>query len=144
MKIFALLFLFLLSSCGNYLTSDEVMQSWAGKNIDEVIKVWGIPDDEKHIAGKKYFYWESRDTLTEAGSLDNYGSIYNYGGANLNYNQTTFVNPSITREMICKKYFEVDKNNIVISWNVKGNGCSRYEHINLVNPNYLNAKQQPK
>lgn len=129
MKKLLLAITFILSACGNFIPADEVMQSWMGENIGEVVRVWGKPSGEKTIEGTKHVFWERRDIMPEAGSMNGYGGVDQFSAANINVAQTKPY--MLNRESVCRKYFAIDENNIVTSWSVQGNGCSNFEDKTL-------------
>ena len=94
----------------------RVMNSWQGESIDVVIKHWGYPDDEKNIAGHKLFYW--------------------YQNQSPQYVQTSAYTGSVTQSY-CTRILEVNKQNIVNSWQYEGNSCPNFYFTSQswVNPN---------
>lgn len=48
---------------------DKIMNSWMGATIDEAIGQWGLPDEERKIAGKQIYVW--RDDAGGLGDLIN-------------------------------------------------------------------------
>ena len=71
------------------------MSSWTGSNVNEVIKSWGYPDEEKTIAGKHLYIWTRELT----------------------------VNNLAVQKWNCTRTFEVNPENIVIGWQWEGNNC---------------------
>ena len=100
------------------------MNSWKGYPIDNVISVWGYPTSKNEFAGKKLYYWEQSQSYV-------YGNQYGvYGGTNT-----------------CTRILEVNDDNEVVSWEVKGNACpSTYcgakKWVNPVNDPWLIEKKQ--
>lgn len=92
---------------------DNAMDSWIGYSIDDVIQYWGYPDTEKKIAGRKLFYWNHS-----------------------NYTISEDVNGIYSRKIFCNRILEVDKKNIIISWQYEGNSCPLFYFAGkkLVNP----------
>ena len=79
-------------------TKNRVFESWKGKNLDELIQVWGYPAKTKTIAGHKlYIYDAGKYTVRDSGF-------------------------SRTHE-ICTKFVEVDKKNNIIAMRWKGARC---------------------
>lgn len=99
--------------------NEKAMGSWVGYTIDDVIKSWGYPTEEKTIANHHIFIWNKNFTSyvpqnSNSTAYNSYShtNIYTttYGGYYVNYN--------------CCRTFEVDENNKIISWQYQGNGCS--------------------
>ena len=117
-KILISLFIFLIFSGCVYANTamERVMNSWQGENIDTVIKYWGYPSEEKNIAGHKLLYW--------------------YQNQNPQYIQTSNYTGTVTQEY-CTRILEVNKYNIVSSWQYEGNNCPNFYFTSQswVNPN---------
>ncbi len=103
--ILSILPFFLLSGCGTKTVMNSIMSSWEGCHIDKVIDQWGYPDYEKTVAGHKLFVWEHNKSEFYTGSTNTLYKIKEY----------------------CTRTLEVDDNNIVISWEWKGNDCPSFE-----------------
>lgn len=117
-KIIIILFmLFLFQSCVYADTAmSKVMESWKGEHVDTVFKYWGYPSDEKTLAGHNLLYW--------------------YQNQNSQYVQTSVTIASITQNY-CTRILEINKQNIVDSWQYDGNSCPSFYFTskNWVNPN---------
>ena len=84
----------------------RAISSWQGENINDVINIWGYPTNEKTIAGRHLYLWESE-------RIRKYDTSY-YGHS---YGSAT------SYEVYCDKIAEVDLKNTII--NVSYNGyCS--------------------
>ncbi len=92
----------------------NALDSWKGYTVDDVIAVWGYPESEKNIAGKKLYIWEERNFSV-------LGNQYSIQGV----------------EDYCVRILETDENNKVVSWEWKGNACPilRCTTEKWVNPN---------
>lgn len=77
---------------------DNIMKGWMGKNLDEIIDVWGYPDKQKNIAGRKLYLW-SQGTYRVENALGT--------------RTTDF----------CTRMIEVDDSKTIIGTKWKGNGC---------------------
>ena len=110
---------------------DKCIESWVGYPLDSVMKKWGYPDQEKTIAGKKLYIWETYETTfnqrggTTIVTKDKKGreTVFSSGGE-----------PEIE---YCKKILEVDEKNIVVNGQWSGNDCPMFYMVGkkLVNPN---------
>lgn len=107
--------------------SEKMMNSWLGYSISNLIDCWGYPTEEKTIANKHIFIWNTNYSVyvpQRTTSNVVYNNVYSnsYGGYNVNY--------------YCKRTIEVNKDNTIIAWQQDGNGCidnySQGKH--LVNP----------
>jgi len=117
-KILACLFMLFLFQNDVYAdtTMNRVMDSWIGENIDTVMKYWGYPNDEKNIAGHKLLYW--------------------YQNQNPQYMVMSAYTGTVT-QAYCTRILEVNKQNIINSWQYEGNSCPSFYFTSQswVNPN---------
>lgn len=108
---------------------DKCIKSWIGYPLNSLIKLWGYPDEEKNIAGKKLYIWIDYD----------YDTNINTGGISISTKdkkgrETLF---SIGGEPVvnyCKKTIEVNENNIITNGSWKGNNCPLLYGGRLMNP----------
>lgn len=108
---------------------DKCIKSWIGYPLNSLIKLWGYPDEEKNIAGKKLYIWIDYD----------YDTNINTGGISISTKdkkgrETLF---SIGGEPVvnyCKKTIEVNENNIITNGSWKGNNCPLLYGGGLMNP----------
>jgi len=102
---------------------NEVMESWVGEDIDEVIDSWGYPTKERTVSGRKLYYW-----------VDDSKYISTTLTTGLRYGQ----------KLSCTKIFEVDKNNKIIRGQWKGNRCPKngIRGNKLINPKSVKVKQK--
>jgi len=66
--IYRLVFIFMIaaivSSCAS-IPSEQVdsrVKGWLGVNIDELIKYWGLPSNQRQVADQKYAEWLNRSS----------------------------------------------------------------------------------
>jgi len=102
----------------------KCMNSWKGYSINDVISTWGYPTRKNEFAGKKLYYWEQSQSYI-------YGNRYGvYGGTDT-----------------CTRILEVNNNDEVVGWEVKGNACpSTYcgvkKWVNPINNPWIIEKKQ--
>ena len=124
MKKLLLFFLLFITTSANawerYM--DKCIASWIGYPLESVIKRWGYPDQEKVIAGKKLYIWETYDYDTNVSPAGGFSvtSIDKKG------RETIFSAGGETVIDYCRKTLEVNNNNIVINGEWKGNDCPQF------------------
>ena len=110
---------------------DKCIQSWVGYPLDSVIKKWGYPDEEKNIAGKKLYIWETidYDTDTTVGG-------FSISSTDKKGRETVFSSGGEAVLEYCKKILETDNNGIVTDGHWKGNDCPKFYALGkkFVNP----------
>ena len=140
--LFLVVFTSLLTACSTSKTKQDLQVAKAKpaypnynipRNVEKIIKglegctkefvfeVMGLPDDEKTIAGTKYFYWE------------------------LNANTTAFWTGS-NNSQHCTIHAQVDENNKIIdhiSYNDIRNGC-KYIYVQIVRYYRTHPAQSPE
>ncbi len=132
MKKYILIFMLLIpvSAYGWEFFMDKCIASWIGYPLDSLMKSWGYPDDEKNIAGKKLYIWESSETSI------NRDAGFSIISTDKKGNETVFSTGGEIQVEYCKKIIEVDENDIVINGQWKGNACPNFYFAGkkLVNP----------
>ena len=112
---------------------DKCIASWIGYPLDSLIKKWGYPDQEKNIAGKKIFTWETYDYDT-----DNTVGGFSIVSTDSKGRETSFTSGGQAKLEYCIKTIEIDDNGTIIDGHWKGNDCPKFYLIGkkLVNPEY--------
>lgn len=119
----ALLLFGAVSACsGGHGLMDEMMGSWVGSDIDEVIQRWGYPDGEKVIAGKTLLVWSDDQQLFLPSTSTTIGNASLVGNQVFSDVQTTSYGGGVTN-WNCTRIVEVDQRNIVVGASWKGNNC---------------------
>lgn len=102
--LFLLAAVILLQNCANAAcvgrkcTMDAVMESWMGRNLDEIVEAWGYPDSQKTIAGRKLYIW----------SQGTYKAKNAFGSRTVDY---------------CTRIVETNESKTIIGANWKGGNC---------------------
>lgn len=118
MKLIISFVILLLAGCSTTQTMQNIMSSWEGAHIDDVVAQWGYPNFERDFRGKKLYIWEYRKS----------GFIPKTSQTNVNvYGNTAYAN---TQEYggyaisgVCTRILEVGDDGIVKSWSYEGNNC---------------------
>ena len=119
-RIVALLIvLTFVSACsGAFGTMDRIMKSWEGATLNEVVSQWGYPTGQQEFSGRKIYHWDRNMTMnlpsTTTGTVNVIGNTayvntMTHGGGPSNWS--------------CRRTLEVDKNDVVVSWQWGGNNC---------------------
>lgn len=117
-RAFFFLFLSMLSGCSTTQTMQNIMSSWEGAHIDDVVAQWGYPSFERDFRGKKLYGWEyqksgyiPRSTQTNVNVYGNtaYANTQEYGGYSISGT--------------CTRILEVGDDGTVKSWSYEGNNC---------------------
>ena len=106
-SLFVLL-IFIINSCATTANYTEVVKSWMGSDVNNLITSWGPPSDTFVMPnGNKMYTW-----LYTNNSL-----------VTTNYNQYTKQLQSRQIQWWCKTTFTTDQNNKIIDWRWEGNSC---------------------
>ena len=128
-KFTKLLCLLTLSACsGGFGLMDEIMASWAGAPLDEVISQWGYPTQQQDIGGHHLYHWIGTQTTYMPATTT--GTVTAIG--NTAYLNATTVGGNYS-QWSCTRTLEVNKKNIVISWQWGGNNCPFAEAMQYAN-----------
>lgn len=98
--LIAILILTLLG-CNSTKGYDNLLNTWVGKDVDELITAWGYPKDSFKAPNRNTVYVFSRSRV--------YTMPQNTGGQTLYFNCTT--------------YFEVDEDGLIVGGRWEGNSC---------------------
>ena len=126
-----------VTACSSDEFMNTAMQSWVGYSLDDVIKQWGYPKDEKTFGGKKLLYWPNNTAIYIP---QTYSTNVNYY-VNTAYTNTTSYGGGY-QNFYCNRILEVDKNNKIIGYQWEGNNCpTRYagkykKWVNFNNNNF--------
>jgi hypothetical protein len=124
---------FLLIAVTGCCNMDEVMTSWEGCHINEVIAQWGYPDSQQEIAGRTLYRWGDSGSMYVPQTSTTYGHVNAYGG----YTANTYYSGGYNVQLYCIRTLEVDSRGYVISWQYEGNNCSNsgWKNKNAVKAN---------
>ncbi|MFL2800642.1 MAG: hypothetical protein ACJZ8K_04270 [Paracoccaceae bacterium] len=119
LRIFPLLAFTLVIGCsGGFGTMDRIMNSWMGASINEVINQWGYPHFQQDIAGRKLYHWDRNVSMRMPSTTT--GTVSLLG--NTAYLNTRTSGGGVLRGS-CRRTLEVNKSNIVIGTQWRGNNC---------------------
>ena len=115
-KVLALtLGLLQLTACATSAKYSAIVDSWTGSHIDKLVASWGYPTNsfEAPNGNKVYVYSTSRSvTLPTTAQTTYYGNTAN-----------TYINGGQTIGLTCETFFEVDKDQKIVTWRWRGNDC---------------------
>jgi len=128
LKCLLLLPLLFLTGCATTQVMNGIMSSWVGSNIDEVVVQWGYPHEQRDFRGKTLYVWNRNTTLTMPQTTSTTANMY---GNTIYANSTT--TGGNTTHWSCQRILEVDKNDIVVSYQWGGNNCPFAEMMQYSN-----------
>ena len=107
-----------LGGCSTRQTMNDIMASWAGADIEEVVAQWGEPHEVRESQANKTYVWDYTTAKTTpkirirttsiSGSTGSSGSSTTGGS-------TAYVN--------CRRLLEVNPQGQVVDGQWSGNGC---------------------
>ena len=111
----------ILSGCMTGKKMSEIMNSWEGHHVSDLIRSWGPPHEVTSDGrGGKIYIWRYQGSIellpgktTERGSANVIGSSVYYR------NQTTYRRP-VTVEIDKQRMFWVNREGIIYHWQWKG------------------------
>lgn len=117
--IFLITISLLLNSCATTAGYEKILKSWVGSNINDCIKANGYPDNSFTAPnGNKVYVYRSAGSFTMP--MQTHTTYNVYGNAVYGNSYTT---GGETIYLSCQTYLEVNKKNIITSWQWKGNNC---------------------
>lgn len=99
---------------------NQIMSSWEGNDVDDLIASWGPPtqvlDDGN---GGKIFCYQQSGTVYMPGTTTTTGNAYRYGNQ-VNYNEYTSSTPGYAVPVNKYRMFWVNPNGIIYKWSWRG------------------------
>lgn len=123
--------IFCLSGCAAQTNlMDEIVSSWIGADVSEVVLSWGPPDVITQVNGAMIYEWKYLKVIPlspEQRSFDievQSNSRYSVGASrgDINISGTEQVKPSTSIEGVCYRSLLV-KNNVIVKGNWRGSNC---------------------
>lgn len=125
MKKCSIISVFVVAACsggGNGGAMDQIMQSWSGASLSEVISQWGYPNDERDVAGRRLFIWSETSDVFLPTTSTTIGTVNTYGNQSfVNANTSAWGGGMLTAT--CARILEVDENETVVGGQWQGNNC---------------------
>lgn len=124
-KLLIGLFIILLAGCATSQRYQEILTSWHGADMEQIINVWGYPDREMVApnGNKVYVYaWAKTAQLPAQYTPGTTSVTTRNGNTTVTSTPSTYL-PGETIELECTTWFEVNANNIIIKSSFRGNNC---------------------
>ena len=119
-RVSALLLVTLLTACsGGNGVMDEIMRSWEGAELEEVVSQWGYPDAQQEYGANKIYVWKRDVTYNMPTQARTTGYVNSYGYYS---GRTTFSGGGVS-SWNCDRILEVSSEDKVIGTQWKGNNC---------------------
>ena len=119
-RVFALAMASLISACsGGDGLMDEIMQSWEGAELEQVVSQWGYPDAQQEFGSNKIYIWKRDRTLSMPMTANTTGYVSSYG----TYTGTTTYSGGGVSSWNCDRILEVNANDEIVGTQWKGNNC---------------------
>ncbi len=110
----------ILSGCMTTEKMNQIMSSWVGSHIGDLIADWGPPaqviDDG---SGGKIYCYQYSSTVYMPGTTSTYGNAYSYGNT-ATFNTSSYSSPGYSIPINKSRMFWVDKDGIIYRWSWKG------------------------
>ena len=103
-----------LVGCATTEKYGQILDSWMGSNIEELMNSWGYPGGsfDSPNGNKVYVYSNTGSYTTPVTTSTVDGIVTTHGGYTLNFSCTT--------------YIETDAFGTIVTWSWKGNNCVAY------------------
>ena len=117
-KMFLVATLTALAGCSSSQTTNGIMSSWEGAHIDDVVKQWDYPHEERDFQGKKLYVWHHNKSAYVPQTTYTTGSVY---GNTMNATSTSY--GGYTMQGSCRRVLEVNDAGNVVNWDWEYNNC---------------------
>ena len=104
------------------------MSSWVGSNIGEVVEQWGYPSGERKFQDKTLYIWDETKTLASPSVTNITANTY----GSTTYAQAVTSGGGTSR-WNCQRILIVNPQEVVTSWQWKGNNCPFGEIMKYAN-----------
>lgn len=112
-----------LSGCATSAKYEALLDTWKGKNINELVESWGYPDNTITAPNGNTVYVYGYHQSTYIPKTNYVSSGVGFDGGNLDSRISISSFGGYTVEENCSTYFEVDSGKTIIMWKWKGNAC---------------------
>lgn len=113
----------LLQGCATTEKYNAMLDTWLGRNINEVINNWGYPDSTFNAPNGNTVYVYSYQSSTYVPQTNYTTTTYSPIGGSVYSNSTTNSYGGYTINEVCRTYFEADEVGTIVNWQWKGNAC---------------------
>jgi len=125
-RFFLVLLILMLTGCATEANYRKMVLSWHGKNINQLINVWGYPDRTiKAPNGNKVYVYNHRNVYSTPGySTGGYTSVTTSSeGNSIVVQQPLVEHTPQTYYEHCKTWFEFNHRHIITRITYRGNSC---------------------
>lgn len=115
-----------LSGCATVDNYRVAVQSWHGATSSQLFRVWGYPNQIRHLPGGNTLYvyrYEDRGR-SPVFTTPGYTSVTTKEGNTLVTHVATTVSGGETYDYHCTTWFEVNRRNRIIGTSFRGNSCT--------------------
>lgn len=116
----------LLTGCSTIPLMDDMMNSWVGAPLEEVVMQWGLPNREIRLGDKRMYQWDRSATVV----MPTYSTSVTTGSATAVGNQafgnaltTTTNSGGAWLGFSCERILLVNEGNTIEKVSYKGNNC---------------------
>jgi len=124
-KILIFTLLLPLISCTTFQDMDKGLARYNGQNIHSLIRTIGYPNDQREIAGRKLYIWDTNRNVTIQMPTTSSSTVTGPGGFYTG-TSTTYVPQNLNYN--CRITVEVNSSETIVNYEWYGNllGCERY------------------
>lgn len=122
--LFVLSLIIFLVACATNNDYVKVLDTWRGKQLENLLQSWGAPDQVISIPGGNTYYVYSAQSIQSAPGpyIPTFATFSN------NENKAVMgtimmPSPPSLYVLTCRTWFEVNKNNKIVNVGAKGNYC---------------------
>ncbi len=120
-KLIILVSIVVLTGCATRAGTKQAVDAVViGQSIDRAISLYGVPDREATIEGKRYYIWERGGEVPIPGATTTSGTV-----AGKPVSLTTYGNSGATMTLHCQLALQVT-DGIVVSATLDGNDCTAF------------------
>ena len=124
-KIASLCLAAILGGCASTANYSAALKTWQGSNIEDLVRVWGYPDQNgKAPNGNRLYIYSYHEQGERPTYIDpGYTTVVQKHGKTIVTNTPTMTYGGGTYDYRCKTWFEVNKDNVIVNVSMRGNDC---------------------
>ena len=125
-RLLVILLVVVLGGCATEANYRKMILTWHGKNINQLINIWGYPDSSIRAPnGNKVYVYNHRNVFNYPGYTTGGYTLVSTTkeGKTVVIQQPVIQLPSQTYYEHCKTWFEYNKAHIIVRVTFRGNAC---------------------
>lgn len=125
LKIIILFSVFLLTACVSMQNYSDVVHSWRGASINELMNVWGYPNRIERLPGghRLYIYRDANRGRYPVYTTPSHSTMTTRNGRTVATHVPTTTSGGGIYDLRCTTWFETNRRHRIVGISFRGNDC---------------------